>query len=342
MDPVRLIEHQEERLVERLRRDGPNVVARPRPPAIAARVARQLTDPLVLLLLAALVVTLVVGDVTDAVIIALVVFANTTIGVVQEVRADRAISALDALAAPTARVVRDGRDETVPAAEVVRGDLVRLEAGSIVVASGVWSADLSGLNPPIPVYPRKGQILSLGMPPGAFRRMIRWGNSYFAPRSTGELVVGATNEDAGFDMSSTPAGLGRLHREAAHHQSIDEAMKRGRFAPGNGVRVAHPRMQSSLNRFPSGRVDRFHADRVGQNPICPGGDFCDKIGIAGGVHFGRRGRDDFQVGQDAARRRAVERLLRAVGRDRSAIRRVTVHRSGGRNHHVEPVQPMGG
>jgi glycine oxidase len=89
-----------------------------------------------------------------------------------------------------------------------------IEAGSIIVASGVWSADLSGLTPPIPVYPRKGQILSLGMPPAAFRRMIRWGSSYFVPRSTGELIVGATNEDVGFDMSVTPAGLGRLVTDA--------------------------------------------------------------------------------------------------------------------------------
>jgi glycine oxidase len=85
-----------------------------------------------------------------------------------------------------------------------------LEAAHIVVASGVWSADLAGLSPPIPVHPRKGQILSLRMPPDAFRRMIRWGSSYFAPRIGGELVVGATNEDAGFDMSATPAGLGKL------------------------------------------------------------------------------------------------------------------------------------
>jgi P-type Ca2+ transporter type 2C len=120
--------------VERLRRDGPNVVARLRPPSVAHRVARQLADPLVLLLLAALGVTVLVGDITDAVIIATVVLANSTIGVVQEVRAERAISALDALAAPTARVVRDGRDETVSAAEIVRDDLVRLEAGSIVPA----------------------------------------------------------------------------------------------------------------------------------------------------------------------------------------------------------------
>ena len=89
-----------------------------------------------------------------------------------------------------------------------------LEAPSIVIASGVWSAAFSGLNPPIPVHPRKGQILSLGMPAGAFRHMIRWGSSYFVPRSTGELVVGATNEDAGFDLSNTPAGLGRLLNDA--------------------------------------------------------------------------------------------------------------------------------
>ena len=88
------------------------------------------------------------------------------------------------------------------------------EARHVIVASGVWSSEFKGLDPAIPVYPRKGQILSLGMPPGAFRHMIRWSNSYFMPRPTGELVVGATNEDAGFDMSNTPAGLGRLLSEA--------------------------------------------------------------------------------------------------------------------------------
>ena len=54
-----------------------------------------------------------------------------------------------------------------------------LEADNIVIASGVWSSEFKGLNPPIPVHPRKGQILSLRMPGGAFRRMIRWGHSYF-------------------------------------------------------------------------------------------------------------------------------------------------------------------
>jgi P-type Ca2+ transporter type 2C len=118
----------------RLAADGPNTVAAPPRRRLATRVARQLTDPLVALLLAAAVVTTALGDYPDTIIIALVVVLNTAIGVAQEVRADQAIAALDRLAAPTARVVRDGTDLVIPAADVVRDDLVRLEAGDIVPA----------------------------------------------------------------------------------------------------------------------------------------------------------------------------------------------------------------
>jgi Ca2+-transporting ATPase len=118
----------------RLAHDGPNTVPRVAPPSLLSRVARQLTDPLVLLLLGALAVTLAVRDLTDAIIIGLVIGVNTAIGVTQEARADRAIAALDAMAAPTARVLRDGADQVLPSAEVVVGDLVRLEAGDVVPA----------------------------------------------------------------------------------------------------------------------------------------------------------------------------------------------------------------
>src|SRR5262245_7016134 len=79
---------------DRLAAHGPNAVARPAPKPVLTRVGGQLADPLVLLLLAALVITVLIGDHTDAAIIALVVVANTVIGVTQEVRADRAIAAL--------------------------------------------------------------------------------------------------------------------------------------------------------------------------------------------------------------------------------------------------------
>jgi Ca2+-transporting ATPase len=118
----------------RLRDEGPNTVAPPPPRRLSSRIAHQLADPLVALLLAAAAVTTALADYADTAVIALVVIVNSTIGVVQEVRADRAIAALDRLAAPTARVVRDGRDAVIPAADLVRGDLVRVEPGDVVPA----------------------------------------------------------------------------------------------------------------------------------------------------------------------------------------------------------------
>ena len=125
----------------RLAADGPNEVARPRPRGLFGRILAQLTDPLVALLLAAAVVTILLGDLPDTAVILLVVVLNTAIGVIQEVRADRAIAALDVLTAPTARVVRDGRDLVVPASGLVVGDLVRVEAGDVVPADMIiWYA----------------------------------------------------------------------------------------------------------------------------------------------------------------------------------------------------------
>ncbi|WP_345025020.1 cation-transporting P-type ATPase [Actinomadura keratinilytica] len=118
----------------RLRRDGPNVLPS-RPPVPAwRRVLSQLRDPLILVLLAAAALTLATGDWTDMAVILLVVVVNTAVGVGQEIRADRAISALSELTAPTARVVRDGTQLQVPAADVVVGDLLVLAEGDIVAA----------------------------------------------------------------------------------------------------------------------------------------------------------------------------------------------------------------
>ncbi|HET6818665.1 MAG TPA: cation-translocating P-type ATPase [Mycobacteriales bacterium] len=120
----------------RLRDRGPNRVGQPPRPLLWRRVAAQLTDPLILVLLTAIVLTLATGDGTDAVIIALVVVVNSTVGVVQEIRADHAIEALAALTGPSAHVRRDGVVVTIPAEEVVPGDAVVLGEGDIVPADG--------------------------------------------------------------------------------------------------------------------------------------------------------------------------------------------------------------
>jgi len=121
---------------ERLREQGPNLPPRARPKRLAGRVFDQLRDPMILLLLGAFVVIIALGDVADASIIAAVVVLNTTIGVVQEVRAANALAALDRMAAPWATVRRDGQLTRIPAPDVVTGDLVRLEAGDVVPADG--------------------------------------------------------------------------------------------------------------------------------------------------------------------------------------------------------------
>ncbi len=117
-----------------LARHGRNELPVARRPHLAARVLTQLRDPMIMMLCAAWVVVLVIGDRSDATIIAAVVVLNTTIGVVQEVRAQRAVDALNRLAAPRAHVRRDGVVVETAAAELVPSDLVRLESGDVVPA----------------------------------------------------------------------------------------------------------------------------------------------------------------------------------------------------------------
>ena len=96
----------------------------------------------------------------------------------------------------------------------VRTSTERFSSGHVVIASGVRSPEIEGLLPAVPVTPRKGQILSLTYQPPGFTHMIRWQHAYMVPRRNGELIVGATNEDVGFDRSITPAGVGSLLQSA--------------------------------------------------------------------------------------------------------------------------------
>jgi P-type E1-E2 ATPase len=104
------------------------------------------------------VLTLAVGHPEDALFLGIVI-ANSTIGIVQELRAKRALDQLAALVAPHATVIRDGAARTVDVEEVVVGDLVRVEAGNQVVADGLLTSSdalaldesiLSGESRPVP------------------------------------------------------------------------------------------------------------------------------------------------------------------------------------------------
>ncbi len=118
----------------RLVADGPNELRAERGPGALGMLARQLTGVMPLLLVAAAVTSFLLGDLADAIAIAAILVINALIGFVQEHRAERAITALRAMTAPRATVVRDGHAAQIAAAEVVRGDLLVVEAGDVVAA----------------------------------------------------------------------------------------------------------------------------------------------------------------------------------------------------------------
>ena len=95
---------------------------------------RQFSDFMVLVLLAAAVLAGLLGEPQDIVAILVIVVLNALLGFVQEYRAERAMVALQSLAAPEARVRRGGEARTVPATQVVPGDVVLLEAGNQIPA----------------------------------------------------------------------------------------------------------------------------------------------------------------------------------------------------------------
>ncbi|RKH03801.1 cation-translocating P-type ATPase [Corallococcus carmarthensis] len=124
----------EEAARERLARHGPNVLERSRPDSAWKLLWRQIDSPLIWVLIASAGLAILLGKVTDGLVVAAVVVLNTFIGFVQEYRAGRAIEALNQMVAETAHVLRDGHPVARPAAELVPGDVVQLASGDRVPA----------------------------------------------------------------------------------------------------------------------------------------------------------------------------------------------------------------
>ncbi|SIS75694.1 Ca2+-transporting ATPase [Roseivivax lentus] len=105
--------------------------------------ARQFSSFLILILVIAAAVALVLGERIDAAAIGLVVVLNAALGFVQEWRAETALAALRSLMAPKATVIREGREEVIPARELVPGDLILLETGDTVPADATLDESVS-------------------------------------------------------------------------------------------------------------------------------------------------------------------------------------------------------
>jgi Ca2+-transporting ATPase len=119
---------------ERLKKFGKNELVTRRKISALRIFLRQFSNFLVLMLLIAGVISLLIAKITDASVIFVFLFVITTVGFVQEYRAEKAMEALKKLAAPKATVIREGKRAEIPASELVPGDIILLEEGDRVPA----------------------------------------------------------------------------------------------------------------------------------------------------------------------------------------------------------------
>lgn len=217
---------------KRLARYGPNQLPVRKPPTVWQIFLHQFKSPLIYILLAAGVVALVLKEFTDAGFIGAVLFLNATLGTIQEYNAEKSAAALQGLLKTFARVRRGGRELSVPAAEVVPGDVALLESGDKVPADlrlfevnnlSVDESFLTGENiPPV----KNLAVLNENVSIGDRLNMAFAGSMVMSGRATGVVVATASATQVGqiassvaFTESSKPPLIVRMEK-FAHQISV--------------------------------------------------------------------------------------------------------------------------
>ena len=220
----------------RLAVDGPNQLTTEAPRSLLSRLIAQFRDPLVLLLLAAIVISLVAwsleedpGAPIDAIVIAGIVVLNAVIGAVQEERAESAVAALAAMTAARAKVIRDGASVTLDARDVVAGDVLVLGEGDAITADArvatsaalrVTEASLTGESEPVEKFV---DAIEVDAALGDRTSMVHAGTSVVAGHGTAIVTATGMRSEVGHiatllhetERQDTPlqreiAGVGRF------------------------------------------------------------------------------------------------------------------------------------
>ncbi|MDY0188523.1 MAG: cation-translocating P-type ATPase [Syntrophus sp. (in: bacteria)] len=188
---------------ERLKRLGPNELVEKKKKSPFRMFLDQFLDFMILILIAAAVISGFIGDLSDTIAIVVIVIVNAVIGFIQEYRAEKAMEALKKMAAPTATVIRDGQPGTAAASELVPGDLVVLEAGRIVPADmrlietaqlKVEEAALTGESVPVE---KKTEALAEEVPLGDRNNMAYKGTFVTYGRGVGVVAETAMKTEFG-------------------------------------------------------------------------------------------------------------------------------------------------
>ncbi|MEN0134326.1 MAG: HAD-IC family P-type ATPase, partial [Rhodococcus sp. (in: high G+C Gram-positive bacteria)] len=182
---------------ERRRRHGPNEIVSEPGPSTWAIALVQLKDLMNLMLVAVAVVSVVIGEVSTAIVVAALVVLNVVLGTRQELKARASVDALAKMQTPQVRVTRDGTLVQLAATVLVPGDIVQLEAGDVVPADGrlltsatleTQEAALTGESAPVPKDPRT--LGAADVPLGDRSNMVFQNTS--VTRGTATMVVTET------------------------------------------------------------------------------------------------------------------------------------------------------
>lgn len=181
-----------------------NELPAPKQASLLARVLAQVTDPMIVVLLAAAGLSLAVSggkDWLDGAIILVIVVVNSVLSISQEDRAQQALEELQKLSSPMAQALRDGRQTRVQASDLVPGDIIYLEAGDLVPAdarllssSRLQTDESTMTGESAPVEKDPDLILAPDAPLGDWVNMVLSGTLVTAGRGT--AVVCATGEDS--------------------------------------------------------------------------------------------------------------------------------------------------
>ena len=202
----------------RLARFGPNALKAKRKQSALAMFFDQFKDFLIIVLIIAAVISAFLGETLDAAAILAIVLLNAVIGFAQEYRAEKAIEALKKLAAPKARVLRDGKEERIDAAELVPGDVIVIEEGDkipadcrLLEAISLEADEASLTGESIPAKKDAGSRVGEKEPVNEWKNCLFLGTS--VTRGRGKAVIFATG------MQTQIGAIATMVSEAGEEQT---------------------------------------------------------------------------------------------------------------------------
>ena len=178
------------------------------------RLAAQFTELVVLILIAAAVISIVVGEWADSIAILAIVLMNGILGFIQEERAERSLAALRDMASPMAKTLRDGELHVLPARELVPGDVIQIESGDnvpadarLVVAFSLRAQESALTGESTPVSKHSQVLLAPETPLADRENMLHMGTVVAAGKGTAVIVATGRHAELG-----RIAGLLQQHR----------------------------------------------------------------------------------------------------------------------------------